>query len=157
MVYAEDKTEEISCWKDLEAANIVTGHNGPKPKRRQPKRPQTEKAFDRIGHKPKRPQIGTATRDDIPIYCQAHVRFLGYRINFVWVARSQRYVMKTNNFSWLRLQIYSSYQVITHNWPYFASIRHSMNRLIAQTKPMPVVQFIVSLLMPYLNELWLIT
>ena len=39
----------------------VTGHNGHKPKRPQPKRPQTGKATDRNGHKPKRPQTETAT------------------------------------------------------------------------------------------------
>ena len=35
---------------------MVTGHNGHKPKR-----PQTGTAIDRNGHKPKRPQTGTAT------------------------------------------------------------------------------------------------
>ena len=39
----------------------VTGHNGHKRKRPQPKRPQTETATNRNGHKPKRPQTGTAT------------------------------------------------------------------------------------------------
>ena len=44
----------------------VTGHNGHKPKRPQPKRPQTETATNLDGHRPKRPQlkrlqIGTAT------------------------------------------------------------------------------------------------
>ena len=40
---------------------LVTGHNGHKPKRPQPKRPQTETATNRNGHKPERPQTGTAT------------------------------------------------------------------------------------------------
>ena len=39
----------------------VTGHNGHKPKRPQPKRPQTEKATNRNGHKPEWPQTETAT------------------------------------------------------------------------------------------------
>ena len=39
----------------------VTGHNGHKPKRPQPKRPQTETATNRNGHKPERPQTETAT------------------------------------------------------------------------------------------------
>ena len=38
-----------------------SGHNGHKPKRPKPKRPQTETATNRNGHKPKRPQTGTAT------------------------------------------------------------------------------------------------
>ena len=46
---------------------MVTGHNGHKPKRPQPKRPQTEtatnqKATNRDGHGPKRPQTGAATK-----------------------------------------------------------------------------------------------
>ena len=41
--------------------NRVTGHNGHKPKRPQPKRPQTETATNRNGHKLERPQTGTAT------------------------------------------------------------------------------------------------
>ena len=40
---------------------MVTGHNGHKPKRPQPKRPQTETATNRNGHKPERPQTETAT------------------------------------------------------------------------------------------------
>ena len=40
---------------------LVTGHNGHKPKRPQPKRPQTETATNRNGHRPKRPQTETAT------------------------------------------------------------------------------------------------
>ena len=39
----------------------VTGHNGHKPKWPQPKRPQTETATNRNGHKPERPQTETAT------------------------------------------------------------------------------------------------
>ena len=39
----------------------VSGHNGHKPKRPKPKRPQTETATDQNGHKPKRPQTETAT------------------------------------------------------------------------------------------------
>ena len=39
----------------------VTGHNGHKPKRPQPKRPQTETATNLDGHWPKRPQLKTAT------------------------------------------------------------------------------------------------
>ena len=42
-------------------ALVVTGHNGHKPKRPQPERPQTGTATNRNGHKPKRPQAGTAT------------------------------------------------------------------------------------------------
>ena len=41
--------------------HTVTGHNGHKPKRPQPKRPQTETATNRNGHKPERPQTETAT------------------------------------------------------------------------------------------------
>ena len=49
----------------------VTGHNGHKPKRPQPKRPQTGTATNRNGHKPKRPQTewpqtGTATKPERP-------------------------------------------------------------------------------------------
>ena len=40
---------------------MVTGHNGHKPKWPQPKRPQTETATNRNGHRPKRPQTETAT------------------------------------------------------------------------------------------------
>ena len=40
---------------------VVTGHNGHKPKRPQPKRPQTETAKNSNGHKPERPQTETAT------------------------------------------------------------------------------------------------
>ena len=40
---------------------MVTGHNGHKPKRPQPKRPQTETATNRNSHKPERPQTETAT------------------------------------------------------------------------------------------------
>ena len=40
---------------------MVTGHNGHKPKRPQPNRPQTETATNRNGHRPKRPQTETAT------------------------------------------------------------------------------------------------
>ena len=39
----------------------VTGHNGHKPKRPQPKRPQTETATNRNGHKLERPKPETAT------------------------------------------------------------------------------------------------
>ena len=39
----------------------VTGHNGQKPKRPQSKRPQTETATSRDGHRPKRPQTEMAT------------------------------------------------------------------------------------------------
>ena len=38
-----------------------SGHNGHKPKRPKPKRPQTETATNRNGHRPKRPQTETAT------------------------------------------------------------------------------------------------
>ena len=45
------------------AGGIITdsGHNGHKPKRPKPKRPQTETATNRNGHRPKRPQTETAT------------------------------------------------------------------------------------------------
>ena len=42
-------------------SEMVTGHNGHKPKRPQPKRPQTETATNRNGHKLERPQTETAT------------------------------------------------------------------------------------------------
>ena len=38
-----------------------SGHNGHKPKRLKPKRPQTEIATNRNGHRPGRPQTETAT------------------------------------------------------------------------------------------------
>ena len=44
--------------------NIVLafdGHNGHKPERRKPKRPQTETAINRNGHRPERPQTKAAT------------------------------------------------------------------------------------------------
>ena len=40
---------------------LDSGHNGHKPKRPKPKRPQTETATNRNGHRPKRPQTETAT------------------------------------------------------------------------------------------------
>ena len=46
---------------DIPITTPDSGHNGHKPKRPKPKRPQTETATNRNGHKPKRPQTGTAT------------------------------------------------------------------------------------------------
>ena len=40
---------------------LDSGHNGHKPKRPQPKRPQTWTATNRNGHRPERPQTETAT------------------------------------------------------------------------------------------------
>ena len=63
-------TSQDMVWQKLDQAYFglpqsihswVTGHNGHKPKRPQPKRPQTEMAKNRNGHKPKRPQAETAT------------------------------------------------------------------------------------------------
>ena len=91
----------LIVYSEMWMVITVTGHNGHKLKRPQPKRPQTgtattETATNRNGHKPKRPQTGTATnrnghrpkrpqtetttQNDIPIYCKAHVWPLGYRI-----------------------------------------------------------------------------
>ena len=49
-------------WTEKSLVKVmVTGHNGHKPKRPQPKRPQTETATNRNGHRPERPQTETAT------------------------------------------------------------------------------------------------
>ena len=98
----------------------ATNRNGHKPKRPQtgkarnwnghkPKRPQTETATNQNGHKPKRPQTGKATRDDIPIYCKAHVWLLGYRIRTLKWAVERMFSQATLKISNKRKCVVSSY------------------------------------------------
>ena len=53
-----------NCNHTIHEQNLLqwdSGHNGHKPERPKPKRPQTETATNRNGHRPKRPQTETAT------------------------------------------------------------------------------------------------
>ena len=68
----------------------VTGHNGHKPKRPQPKRPQTEMSTNRKGHKPERPQTETATnRNDHKPKLSRNVYILKENIDILFIKPNQ--------------------------------------------------------------------
>ena len=46
--------QNLDCFADINSMD--SGHNGHKPERPKPKRPQTETATNRNGHRPERPQ-----------------------------------------------------------------------------------------------------
>ena len=55
------KNSRVGSANGVAVSMADSGHNGHKAKRPKPKRPQTETATNRNGHRPKRPQTETAT------------------------------------------------------------------------------------------------